>query len=218
MYRSTTEGGLPIEEVTWTYKAAGEKLHMSRKSWESTDVIEANSCTCYTTCRYDIPISECIIITGFDAPTSNGIYRVPAAIDGKVVVGVDMSDAVDGACHFNDEDIVSTVKRVYLPPELLLVERDTINLCTSIEALYVSSHCLWLEPEAVPDPIAWEWYIYSQGGCGMLCAKDNAGLYLRDYCNFIDYKDGYYTRWGADYYHGANWQISDFALSELYGR
>lgn len=191
---------------------------MVRNSWESTDVIDSASFTCRKTFRYEIPISECVIITGFDAPTSNGIYRVPAAIDGKVVVGIDMSDAVPGACHFNDEDIAPTVKRIYLPPELVMVERDTFNLCTSIEALYFSSHSLWLEPEAVPDPTAWEWWMYSNGGDVMLCSKDKEGVYLKDYCNFIDYKDGYCIRWGSNYYHGANWQISNFALLQLYGR
>ena len=209
VYRSTTEDGLPIEEVTWTYKTIKQYWHLSSMNL-------GTSYTVYETYRYDIPLSECIVITGFDAPTSNGIYRIPAAIDGKVVVGLDMSNQVSGWCHFNDPDIAPTVQRLYLPPELFVVDRNTINRCTSLRAIHVTSHTLWLEPEAVPASTKGLCFYSEAYSCNMSYSTSGSPS-LASYCDSLDYKDGFYGHHGLNKYHGADWEVSSFALKELYG-
>lgn len=208
VYRSTTEDGLPIEEVTWSYETIKQYWHLSSMNL-------GTSYTVYKTYRYEIPLSECIVITGFDAPTSNGIYRIPAAIDGKVVVALDMTRQVSGWCHFNDADIAPTVQRLYLPPELFVVDWNTINRCTSLRAIHVTSHTLWLEPKAVPASTKGLCF-YSEFSCNMSYAAGGSPS-LASYCDVLNYKDGFYGRRGSNQYHGADWEVSSFASKELYG-
>ncbi len=212
VYRSTTEDGLPIEEVTWTYKAVGASLYLSRYSM-SAGPTGSFSRTYTHTLLTHIPMSQCIILTGFDAPTSNGIYRIPAAVDGKVVVGVSMGGNVAGACHFNDPDIAPTVKRIYLPPEMLMIGKNTINQCTALEGIYFGTDTIWIEPEALP---ASNLYMYSYTLCSASCYAYEYDLpQLKNYCHYIDQGAaglvGLYK-----YYWRATWRSSSFARSELY--
>ena len=217
VYRSTTEDNLPIEEVAWTYKAAGKFVHITHYADE---YIPYCSIERSETSYFRVPFTECIVITGFDAPTSNGIYRVPAAIDGKVVVGIDMRSRVQGARQFNDEDIAPTVKRIYLPPEIFFVHRETIDRCTELEAMYISSEDIWLEPESLPQKGTQTLYLYSITQCDMSCPFRVDPPVLWHYCEYFictafDCEDD--PHYNGGYYKGATWQFSSFALWELYG-
>ena len=212
VYRSTTEDNLPIEEVNWTYKAVGASLYLSRYSMAAGPT-GSFSRTYTQTLLTHIPMSQCIILTGFDAPTSNGIYRIPAAIDGKVVVGVNMGGNVAGACHFNDPDIAPTVKRIYLPPEMLMIGKNTINQCTALEGIYFGTDTIWIEPEALP---ATDLYMYSYTLCCASCyAYDYDLPLLKNYCHNIDQGNGA-TVGLYKYYWRATWRLSFFAQDELY--
>lgn len=213
VYRSTTEDNLPIEEVNWTYKAVGAKLQLSRYSL-SVSPTGSISRTYTQTLLTHIPMSQCIILTGFDAPTSNGIYRIPAAIDGKVVVGVSMGGNEAGACHFNDPDIAPTVKRIYLPPEMLMIGKNTINQCTALEGIYFGTDTIWIEPEALPATYL---YMYSYTFCYASCSVAPSDLpQLKNYCGTIDRGDGSTVSGYYRYYWRATWRLSDFAQFELY--
>ena len=135
--------GEAYEDVGWTYKAAGNSMYVDNAGF--------GEYTTFTkTYRYNIPLSECIVVTGFKKIASNGCYRIPPTIDGKVVVAVDMRTAVAGAHQFNDEDVALTVREIAFPPELLLICRYTFDQCKGIERAYFTSAYLLMYPEAVP--------------------------------------------------------------------
>lgn len=139
-----TEEGEAFEEVKWTYKPY----------WSDTfsySPIIALTYNISKTCLYNIPLSECIVVTGFDAPTANGYYRIPPAIDGKVVIGVNMDGNVAGACRFNDPNIAPTVKCITFPTEMLFLSKSTIDQCTNLERLYFDCYQLYMDPKALPQ-------------------------------------------------------------------
>lgn len=152
---NTTEDGQPIEEVTWYY----EPVKGTGKVSTSCDqyLSHCKGCESFycTTTVSGIPIKDCIVVIGFDRPTSNGIYRVPAVIDGKPVVEVNMRYSTVGR-HFNDADIADTVKRVYLPPECIELAPGTLEKCTNLERLYfTTTGYYFLCPGALPNVTAY---------------------------------------------------------------
>ena len=138
-----TEDGLPIEEVTWTYEpiTSGE-LNLPRYPKDYPDFIMYDMIT-VTKTHSGVPLNQCITVTGFDAPTSNGIYRVPAMIDGKVVAAVDFGDS------FADNEVALAAKRIYLPPDMVAL-KGGISTCTNLERVYVTSPKAWFKPSTFP--------------------------------------------------------------------
>ncbi len=139
---NTTEDGLPIEEITWYYKAAESTVKnacVSYGVYPACSVCNYNYCTKTVS---GIPVNEGVIVIGFDRPTSNGIYRVPAVIDGKPVVAVSRGYETKG-CWFNDTDIAPTVKRLYLPPECISFgsynTSASLRKCNNMERLYFTT-------------------------------------------------------------------------------
>lgn len=139
-----TEDGEVFEDVGWTYRAAGDSLRVSNGNFG-----EYNTFT--KSYLYNVPMSQCIIITGFQKPATNGCYRIPPTIDGKIVVGVDMQQPVDGAHQFNDADVADTVRIITFPPEMIVVYPYTFNQCQNMEHAYFTSARLMMSPSAVPN-------------------------------------------------------------------
>ena len=147
---SFTEDGLPIEEVTWTYEPiTSSSLGFYRCKNTDYPHISGNN-TSRTATPSGVPVNQCIKVTGCIGTTSNGIYRVPAMIDGKTVAVVDFGDT------FADKSVALTVKRIYLPPDALRFQGGIEN-CTKLEGLYMTSPDFWLYPDHVPDCGTYSW-------------------------------------------------------------
>ena len=145
-----TEDGLPIEEVTWTYEPiTSSTLGFYRCTDTDYPHISGNS-TSRTATPSGVPVNQCIKVTGCIGTTSNGIYRVPAMIDGKTVAVVDFGDT------FADKSVALTVKRIYLPPDALRLQGGIEN-CTKLEGLYMTSPDFWLSPDHLPDCGTYSW-------------------------------------------------------------
>ena len=147
---AVTEDGLPIEEVTWTYEPiTSSTLLFHRCKNMDYPHISGNS-TSRTATPSGVPVNQCIKVTGCIGTTSNGIYRVPATIDGKTVAVVDFGDT------FADKSVALTVKRIYLPPDALRLQGGIEN-CTKLEGLYMTSPDFWLNPDDVPACGTYSW-------------------------------------------------------------
>ena len=213
-----TEDGQAFEEVEWTYKPY----------WSDTfsySPIIALTFTISKTCTYQLPLSGCIVVTGFDAPTANGYYRIPPAIDGKVVLGVDMSTDVSGACQFNDAAIAPTVKCITFPTEMLFLNKSTIDQCTNLERLYFDCNKLYMDPEALPkgsDYTSYEDLLRVYGGSGMLYDYDPNGIWrMRNYCEgSYDKSSNTFTRgYRVRYYNVCHYYTEDLNYwDQLYPR
>ena len=177
-----TEDGEVFEDVGWTYRAAGDSLRLANGGFG-----EYNTFT--KSYLYNVPMSQCIIITGFTNPAANGCYRIPPTIDGKVVVGVDMQQPVDGACQFNDEGVAPTVRIITFPPEMIVVYPYTFHQCQNMEHAYFTSARLMMYPSAVPTDTG---HTYSNSlamhAYRTYMLYDPYGLdysWLKQYCQYI---------------------------------
>ena len=146
---AVTEDGLPIEEVRWIYEPITyDSLQLPRcyddhpdSSYSAITVSETPS---------GVPLNQCIKVTGCVGTTSNGIYRVPATIDGKVVACVNFNDS------FADSEVALSVKRIYLPPDTIAFYGG-IQQCTNLEALYFTAPKTWFYHKTLPLQIP-SWY------------------------------------------------------------
>lgn len=213
-----TEDGQAFEEVEWTYKPY----------WSDTfkySPIIALTYTISKTCTYKLPLSGCIVVTGFDAPTANGYYRVPPAIDGKVVLGVDMSTDVSGACQFNDATIAPTVKCITFPKEMLFLNKSTIDQCTNLERLYFDCNKLYMDPKALPQGssnTSDKDLLRVYGNPDMLYDYDpNTSWWMRNYCevNYNKYSNTFTRGYRIRYYNVCHYYTEDIHYWEqLYPR
>ena len=141
---AVTEDGLPIEEVTWTYEPMTSSTLWFSRCWDTDHPNASGSSVSRSATPSGVPLTQCIKVTGCIGTTSNGIYRVPATIDGKTVAVVDFGDS------FANAAVAKTVKRIYLPPDLLRYSGGLEN-CTKLEGLYVTSPDCWFIPEQLPN-------------------------------------------------------------------
>ena len=209
-----TEDGQAFEDVGWTYQAAGNSLYVSNGKF-------GEYLTFTKSTLYNVPLSACVIVTGFTKPATNGCYRIPPVIDGKVVVGVDMRQPVDGAHQFNDADVADTVRVITFPPEMIVVFPYTFNKCTNIEHAYFTSAQLLMYPSAVPtqtggnytDSLAMHAYRT------LMLYDPYASEYdiLKDYCEYIVYPEEYIALGGRKHYPNTYWWLTDTdVFSQLY--
>ena len=124
-----------IEEVTWYY------YDVTTRSSEYT-LIDMYG---------DGNTDNAITICGFKNIPSNGIYKIPDTIDGKVVVAINMAAGVSQGYTFSSTDVIDTVKKVYLPPRLIVVSSEsTFTRCPNITDLYVASDKLHIAKNFFP--------------------------------------------------------------------
>lgn len=124
-----------IEDVTWYY-------YDTTGSSSEGFLIDMYS---------DVNIDNAITICGFKNIASNGIYKIPDTIDGKVVVAINMAAGVSQGYTFSSTDVIDTVKKVYLPPRLIVVSSEsTFTRCPNITDLYVASDKLHIAKNFFP--------------------------------------------------------------------
>jgi len=138
-----TEDGLPIEEVTWHYKPITQSS-FSQFTHNIHQMVTIRTSAAGT------PLTECIQVTGFDGSASNGIYRIPATIDGKPVAIVDFGDSS------SDPTLAATVKRIYLPPEVVYLKGDLTG-CTNLKDLWFFSKSCYFHSNILPEGTE-SWY------------------------------------------------------------
>ena len=173
-----TEDGLPIEEVTWTYEPiTASTLGFYRCKDTDYPHITGNS-TSRTATPSGVPVNQCIKVTGCIGTTSNGIYRVPAMIDGKTVAVVDFGDT------FADKSVALTVKRIYLPPDALRFQGGIEN-CTKLEGLYMTSLDFWLNPDDVPDCGTYSWGGVTYYNLTLHVPYDFNPIYIQYYSPYV---------------------------------
>ena len=124
---NTPQQNETYEAVNWTYRKA-----TTYDYYKNYNKIEA---------------TDAVIITGFTNIPSNGIYDVPEKIDGKVVVGIDMSDS--GAYTFNS--VGSAVKKVFLPKYLNKINGNIFSSCVNLTDIYIRGDYLYMVPSALPE-------------------------------------------------------------------
>lgn len=192
---AVTEDGLPIEEVEWTYKQitvsafTGTKDDGAYFSHGYYSVSETPS---------GIPVNQCIKVTGCSGVTSNGIYRVPAVIDGYVVAQVDLSSC------FNQGSVAATVKRIYLPPDAVWFPGNLQN-CSQLESVYVTSTKIVLDSKFPPKS-------------HMITLYAQAGTYVHNIYDFSPPVLFYYCGDESDDYYRVNYEsIQPTDVQQLYG-
>jgi len=133
-----TEDGLPIAQLTWrTYNIFPDYYHLNRHV-DGKQILLQHSAT-------GVPLSNCLVMRCYSIEdiAPNGIYRVPAAVKGKPVAVV----------HFNrsfaDPEVAATVKRIYLPPDVIMVTGD-LTECTNLQDLWILSDQCYFYPESLP--------------------------------------------------------------------
>lgn len=172
---AVTEDGLPIEEVQWEY------MHLDAYSYYADK-----------TTLEGIPYSDCVAITGLSSTTSNGIYFVPATIEGKPVVSVSFFNE-----YVKTEENLArakTVKRVYLPPGCEAF--GGVHYCYNLERVYITSKGISINSECIPNSTisdnginVFKVIFYFQTYCQDLRAP---GSYLREVCGYSYAMKGMY--------------------------
>lgn len=173
-----TEDGLPIEEVTWTYEPITSSTIGFYRCTDTDYPHIAGNSTSRTATPSGVPVNQCIKVTGCIGTTSNGIYRVPAMIDGKTVAVVDFGDT------FADKSVALTVKRIYLPPDALRFQGGIEN-CTKLEGLYMTSTDFWLNPDHVPDCGTYSWGGVTYYNLTLHVPYDFNPIYIQYYSPYV---------------------------------
>lgn len=88
-----------------------------------------------------VPVGEGIILTGFDRIPEDGVYVLPASIDGKRVVGCSAPPTHEGKYTFRTAGVREKVKQVYLPPTLYSM--PDLSECSALTDVYIASEVIW---------------------------------------------------------------------------
>ena len=209
-----TEDGEVFEDVGWTYEAASDLLILDRGDGSYRNYIFSE------TTLHSIPLSQCIVITGFQKIASNGCYRIPPVIDGKVVIAVNMQNSSE-AYRFNDAMVAPTVRVITFPPEMIVVYPYTFDQCQNIEHAYFTSAELLMYPSAVPtntgvsysDSLAMHAYRTRM----LYDPYANEYEILKNYCQYIVDPGVCITNGRRKHYPGTYWWPTDTDFfSQLY--
>ncbi len=117
-----------IENLTWYYRKAYSGDHYTNYNKVAT----ANG----------------IVVTGFDRIPANGIYKIPDTIDGKTVVGINMSSGQ--GYTFASPGVAQTAKAIYLPPAVNKITYNLFPSLVNLTDLYIAGEFLYMEPSALP--------------------------------------------------------------------
>ena len=187
-----TEDGLPIAELTWrTYNIFPDYYNLNRHV-DGKQIHLQHSAT-------GVPLSNCLVTRCYSIDIApNGIYRVPAAVKGKPVAVVNFNRS------FADPEVAATVKRIYLPPDVIMVTGD-LTECTNLQELWILSDQCYFYPESLPKNRA-NLTIHAPSGFNPLYyyTADQTGT-LADACNDI-----YHTKY-------AYFSKDDPKIRALYG-
>ena len=130
-------------------------------------------------------VDNCVVITGVATPASDGIYRVPATIDGKRVITI-QSDAFCAA------NVKNTVKQVYLPASVRTVKDRAFNACVNLTDIYFSATSIYV------SDLAFAPKEQRSGTLTIHCAYACGNRDLRYYRNIADdYYDAVFEEWNG---------------------
>ena len=204
-----TEDGEIFEDVGWTYVAASDLLILDRGDGSYHNYFFSE------TTLHNIPLSECIVVTGFQKIASNGCYRIPPVIDGKVVIAVNMQNPSE-AYRFNDAMVAPTVRVITFPPEMIVVYPYTFDQCQNIEHAYFTSAELLMYPSAVPTNtgVSYSDSLAMHAYRTRMLYDPYAGEYeiLKNYCQYIVDPGVCITIGRRKHYPGTYWWPTDTAF------
>lgn len=125
---ATRSSVAPVDEtIVWHYKRAGSSDYQYQYN--------------------DIEIENAIIITGFDRISNSGTYRIPATIDGKTVVAIDMR--IGDGYTFSHPAVCENVTAIYLPAALNTITGKPFEACTNLSDLYIEGDYIFMTPDAL---------------------------------------------------------------------
>lgn len=89
-------------------------------------------------------VDDCVVITGIVTPAADGIYRIPATIDGKEVIAICAEAFYASGC-------AQGVKEVYIPAGLRTLWNDAFLGCYNLEGVYLYGNSVYIDPQAFPS-------------------------------------------------------------------
>jgi len=88
------------------------------------------------------------VITGFEYLPQGGTLCIPATVDGRTVVGIDMRQAQGLA--FDVPAVAARITTLYLPPSIHRVPDGLLVHFTNLSDLYIGSDDFYMPPSALP--------------------------------------------------------------------
>ena len=205
-FSSATTGGTstPTATVTFTPKTTIAPTPateiMEEVTWYYYDTTGSSSEGFLIDMYGDGNFENTITICGFKNITSNGIYKIPDMIDGKTVVALNMSAGKSQGYTFSSADVIDTVKKVYLPPRLMVVIGESaFTKCPNITDLYVASEKLHIASNYFP--YYYNYTAATKNGFTLHASEDCIALYIDRKTTFKSvvgsgsYYNGKFKKW-----------------------
>ena len=129
-------------------------------------------------------VDDCVVITGIATPASDGIYQIPATIDGKTVIAIQKN-------AFYTDGYALTVKAVYIPAKLRTIWDNAFVGCYNLTDIYLYGKAVYIG-DAFPAAEK------RNGTLTIHCAYDCSNRDLRYYRNIAEsYYDARYEEWNG---------------------
>lgn len=101
-----------------------------------------------TTADGDGSTEDAAVITGFEYFPQGGVLYIPATVDGKTVIGIDMRQAQGVA--FDIPSVCQRITALYLPPSIARIPDGLFVYFTNLRDLYIGSDAFYMPPTALP--------------------------------------------------------------------
>lgn len=126
-----------------------------------------------------------IVLTGIQTPASDGIYHIPATIDGKTVI------AIEGHAFYNSGHAL-TIKKIYIPSTLRTIWGSAFVDCYNLTDVYLYGKSIYIDPWAFPTVDK------RNGTLTLHCSSDCSNRDFRYYKNIASsYYDAEYVEWNG---------------------
>ncbi len=126
-----------------------------------------------------------IVLTGIQTPAADGIYHIPATIDGKTVI------AIEGQAFYNSGHAL-TVKKIYIPSTLKTIWGSAFVGCYNLTDVYLYGKSIYIDPWAFPSVDK------RNGTLTIHCSSDCNNRDFRYYKNIASsYYDAEYAEWNG---------------------
>ncbi len=126
-----------------------------------------------------------IVLTGIQTPASDGIYHIPATIDGKTVI------AIEGQAFYNSGHAL-TIKKIYIPSTLKTIWGSAFVGCYNLTDVYLYGKSIYIDPWAFPTVDK------RNGTLTLHCSSDCSNRDFRYYKNIASsYYDAEYVEWNG---------------------
>ncbi len=126
-----------------------------------------------------------IVLTGIQTPAADGIYHIPATIDGKTVI------AIESSAFYNSGHAL-TIKKVYIPSTLKTIWGSAFVGCYNLTDVYLYGKSIYIDPWAFPTVDK------RNGTLTIHCSSDCSNRDFRYYKNIASsYYDAKYVEWNG---------------------